>query len=510
MRRPWLARPGCGRYGRLWEGLGCAPFIPYNLREAGDATPRRSLPIVASEEPLTASRQTPFERHVLASGLLTAEQLDEAKASLRWSGDEDLGAVEPNTEQRLADQLVDMELLNRWQASQLLEGRTKFNLGPYWIVDSIGQGGMGQVFKAEHSVLGRIVAIKVLPRKKCTPEAIESFMREIRAQARLDHQNLVRAFDAGQDGNVYYLVTEYVPGSDLRRLVRRDGALGMEEAASIIAQVAYGLEHAHHQGLIHRDVKPGNVLVAPDGCAKLSDLGLAGPVGGNLVDDPRFGKIVGTADYLSPDHIKAPWDATPAWDIYSLGCTLYYAVTGKVPFPGGSTSDKARAHCELRPLDPRRLNPELDTEFVDMLSEMMAKDPAERIPSAEQVRRRLAAWTRRSKWVAAIPDQAVHSGSDRSGSGPDGLADFDTADSLGTFPELPDFGIDMAGRIGNQGSQATAAVGSIDEETAPALPLLDEDASHPPAVAMPLVVLVFLPVALVFLVMFLWWGLRLL
>ena len=108
----------------------------------------------------------------------------------------------------------------------------------------------------------------------------------------------------------------------------------MAAAASIISQVAEGLEYAHAKGIIHRDVKPGNVLVSPDGEAKLSDLGLAGPLSGALETDPRYGKIVGTADYLSPDQIRDPWNPTPAWDIYSLGCTLYYAVTGKVPFPG--------------------------------------------------------------------------------------------------------------------------------------------------------------------------------
>ena len=282
--------------------------------------------------------------------------------------------------------------MNAWQAKQLLDGRTKFTLGPYRIVDSIGQGGMGQVFKAEHSVLGRTVAIKVLPRDKSTPEAIANFTREIQALAKLDHPKLVRALDEGHDGNVYYLVTEFVPGTDLRKLVRRDGPLSMELAASIISQVAEALQHAHDQGVVHRDVKPGNVLVTPEGEAKLSDLGLAGPMGKDMEDDPRHGKIVGTVDYISPDHISEPSNPTPGWDIYSLGCTLYYAVTGKVPFPGGTTSDKARAHCELRPLDPRRLNPRLSPEFVDVLAEMMAKDPAQRLQSATRVVERLARW----------------------------------------------------------------------------------------------------------------------
>ena len=172
-----------------------------------------------------------------------------------------------------------MDLLNPWQAKQLLDGRTKFTLGPYLMVDSLGLGGMGHVFKARHAESGQIVAVKVLPRAKSTPEAVAGFLREIEAIERLNHPKLVAALDAGVDGNVHYLVTEYVPGKDLRRLVREGGPLGMAEAASIISQVAEGLEYAHGQGFVHRDVKPGNVLVSPDGQAKLSDLGLAGPGG---------------------------------------------------------------------------------------------------------------------------------------------------------------------------------------------------------------------------------------
>jgi eukaryotic-like serine/threonine-protein kinase len=352
---------------------------------------------------VSTSSRSAFEQCALASGLLTQEHLDEARASVRWSEGDQPDNDAPPSDRQLADRLVELARINAWQARQLLDGRTKFNLGPYWIVDSLGQGGMGQVFKAEHGILGRVVAVKVLPRAKSTPEAIDNFNREIRALASLDHPRLVRALDAGHDGNVYYLVTEYVPGADLRKLIRRSGPLGMEAAAGIISQVAEGLAHAHGQGLIHRDVKPGNVLVTPEGEAKLSDLGLAGPLDRGAETDPRFGKIVGTADYLSPDHVRDPWNPTAAWDIYSLGCTLYYAVTGKVPFPGGTTAEKARAHCELRPLDPRRLNPRLTSEFVDVLADMMAKDPAQRIPSAIDVMRRLEPWARRSVGARAAP-----------------------------------------------------------------------------------------------------------
>jgi len=304
------------------------------------------------------------------------------------SSDDD-GPTAPSTpplsDEQLAERLVEMGRLNRWQAKQLLNGQTRFTLGSYQIVDSLGQGGMGQVFKARHAMLGREVAIKVLPRDKSTPKAIESFQREMQALARLNHPSLVAAVDAGFDGNVYYLVTDFVPGADLYKLVRRRGPLEMAAAARIISDVADGLDHAHQQGMVHRDIKPGNVLVMPDGRAKLADLGLVGMVGTTAEMDPRHGRVVGTADYIAPDHIDSPWEPSPLWDIYSLGGTLYFAVTGSVPFPGGSTADKARAHRQFRPVDPRRLNPALNSEFVELMARMMAKNPRERIASAADV-----------------------------------------------------------------------------------------------------------------------------
>ncbi len=351
------------------------------------------------------SDRSTFQQCALASGLLTQPQLAKACQGVRWSDGDEPDANAPPTDRQLADRLVDMGLLNAWQAKQLLDGRTKFNLGPYQIVDSIGQGGMGQVFKARHYESGCIAAIKVLPRDKSTPEAVENFNREIRAMMILNHPKIVGALDAGEDGNVHYLATEYVPGMDLRKLVRRDGPLEISTAASIIYQVAEGLDYLHNQGIVHRDVKPGNVLVSPNGAAKLSDVGLAASLNDEFKDDPRHGKIVGTADYLSPDHVRNPWQPSPGWDIYSLGCTLYYAVTGKVPFPGGTTSDKARAHCDLRPLDPRRLNANLNAAFVEVMADMMAKDPTQRIPSARDVMTRLQPFLplRAGQWPMAVP-----------------------------------------------------------------------------------------------------------
>jgi len=333
-----------------------------------------------------------FEATIVASGLLTIEQLDEARR--RLSDVEDSGSQSDglSRDDQLATQLIESGALNAWQVDQLKSGRTKFTLGPYRVIDSLGQGGMGQVFKAEHSLMGRVVAIKVLPLHRSTPEAVAYFTREMRAHAQLDHENLVRAFDAGRDGNVYYLVTEFVPGADLRRLVKRRGRLSMPEAAAIITQAARGLQFAHEKGMIHRDVKPANILVTPDGRAKVSDVGLASFLDVENESDPRAGRIVGTADYLSPEHVRPPYQVSAASDIYSLGCTLFYAVTGHVPFAGGTTPQKARRHWEEPAPEARSVNPEVSEEFSAIISRMLEKDPASRIASGALVAEALGPW----------------------------------------------------------------------------------------------------------------------
>ncbi|MDB4331818.1 serine/threonine protein kinase [bacterium] len=302
----------------------------------------------------------------------------------------------------IAGELVKGGDITAYQAEQLLFGRTKFRLGPYLITDGIGQGGMGQVFKGVHEVMGRECAVKVLPLEKSTEESRAAFQHEIRLQAGLDHPFLVRAFDAGKDGNVHYLVTEYVPGNDLRRLIRGKGPLSMEAAALIISEAATGLQYAHDLGMAHRDVKPGNILVTPGGHAKVSDIGLA--VWTMSKDaDPRAGKIVGTADYLSPEQIQDPDSVGPLSDLYSLGCTLYFAVTGKVPFPGGDSRSKCRRHCEQTPWHPRKFAPDLSEEFVDVIADMMEKDPMRRIQSAAEVAERLEPWVSVDGPVVDLP-----------------------------------------------------------------------------------------------------------
>lgn len=399
-----------------------------------------------------AAAKSVFRESGVLSGLVTPQQIEEATDAIKQAG------LQVDDE-RLAEHFVATEWLTAYQADQLKAGRTKLNLGPYTITDWIGQGGMGQVFKAVHSMMGRECAIKVLPLSKSTPEAIDNFTREIRTQAKLDHPNLVRAFDAGHDGNVHYLVTEYVPGTDLRQLVRRQGPLTMEQAAKVVLHAAHGLEHAHQRGLIHRDVKPGNILVTPEGEAKVSDLGLSGFID-EAEDDPRAGKIVGTADYLSPEQIKTPTNITSVSDIYSLGCTLYYAASGKVPFPGGTTRDKARRHCEETPWHPRRFNQDVSEEFVEIIADMMEKDPAERIQTAGEVAARLEPWA-----IGAVLSTSHHMVKSPwmpppfpTGNEDDFLQDTDAGS------EVSDIGDSKHGST-SQVSQATDPVASANQET---------------------------------------------
>ena len=356
-----------------------------------------------------AGAEPVFRQAAIKSKLVSEHDLEEAMRALCDRDPSQAETAVDIPDDKLADQLVKMGLVNPWQAGQLKLGRTRFHLKDYQIIDSIGQGGMGQVFKAEHSVMGRVVAIKVLPKSRSTDDAVANFQREIRTLANLDHPNLVRAYDAGHDGNVHFLVTEFVPGTDLRHLVRHGGGMHEQDAATLVRDVARGLGHAHQRGLVHRDVKPGNIMVTPGGLVKVLDLGLAGflqeelDLHGSAERDSKRGRIVGTADYLAPEVIEGN-PATPASDIYGLGCTLYYAVTRKVPFPGGNSVQKCHRHLSERPMDPRRFRQDISEEFLSILSDMMAKDPQKRIQTAEQVIERL------NPWSGSKLSQAVESG----------------------------------------------------------------------------------------------------
>ncbi len=335
------------------------------------------------------SERLRFRDTALASGLLDEAQLAAAEKEIGLVVDS--RSADPEAWDRaVSERLVSQGLLTPFQAREILAGRRRFRLGQYTVLDEIGRGGMGQVFRAEHAMMGREVAVKVLPRAKSTPESEAAFRREMRMLGRLDHDNLVRAYDAGYDAMVSYLVTELVPGMDLRQHVQAHGPLDEVAAASVIAQAARGLAYAHDQGLVHRDVKPGNLLVMQDGRVKVLDLGLAGS---QLEEESsRIGRIVGTMDFIAPEQIRMPDDVGPSADVYALGCTAYYAVTGRVPFPGGSRKEKMQRHLTDTPDSVRQLAPHLSDAFCKVIEDMMVKQSAGRIGSAGEVVERLRPW----------------------------------------------------------------------------------------------------------------------
>ncbi len=325
----------------------------------------------------------------MANDLVTLAQVEAAETALRPRPD--LVEASPDVwNKALAEKLVELGSLTRFQARELLAGRTVFRLGAYLVLEEIGRGGMGQVFKAEHELMGRLVAVKVLPRSKWTPESEAAFRREMRIVGRLDHPNLVRAYDAGYEKQVNYLVTELVPGLDLRKLIRQHGPIDEVEAASLFSQVAAGLDYAHAQGLVHRDVKPGNILVMEDGRVKVLDMGLAGST--LEAEAVRLGRVVGTMDYIAPEQIRTPDDVGPAADIYGLGCTIYFAVSGQVPFPDGTRREKMQRHLGEAPAPLRSIAPQVSEAFCMLVEKMMQKSPHDRIGTAAEVEQRLKRW----------------------------------------------------------------------------------------------------------------------
>ncbi|MGE3806061.1 MAG: WD40 repeat domain-containing serine/threonine protein kinase, partial [Gemmataceae bacterium] len=304
----------------------------------------------------------------------------------------------------------------------------KESLGPYVLLEPLGEGGLGQVFRARHRESGQIVALKTIRAELLTePEVVQRFYREVRLLERLDHAHLVRALDAGEAHGRHYLAMEFVNGIDLSRLVKEEGPLSPELACTAIVQAARGLAYAHEQGLVHRDIKPSNLMLTYGTQAsdrptvKILDLGLArlhhseDPVTGEPRGDmtstltPLGGVLVmGTPDYLAPEQAVNFHGVDVRADIYSLGCTLYFLLTGEPPFPGGTLAEKLWRHQQEEPPAVESFRSDIDPELTVILQRMLAKKPEDRFQTPAEVvtafetlegRSRLGRWLKRSRWL---------------------------------------------------------------------------------------------------------------
>lgn len=281
----------------------------------------------------------------------------------------------------LAQEVLRRAWLTPFQVNQICQGHAgELTIGPFILLERLGEGGMGQVFKARQKVLDRVVALKVI-RKEClaNPKAILRFQREIRAAGQLNHANIVRAYDADEVNGTWYIAMEYIDGADLSKLIKKQGPLPVEQACDYIRQAALGLQHASERGLVHRDLKPANLLVGtaiasdrrrssgliprpasgvinrasmaqqyPWGIVKILDMGLA------RCDETamyrasthltQLGTLMGTPEYIAPEQARDSHTSDVRADLYSLGCTLYFLLTGQPPFPDGTLTEKLLQH----------------------------------------------------------------------------------------------------------------------------------------------------------------------
>ncbi len=255
----------------------------------------------------------------------------------------------------------------------------EMRLGSYRLLEQLGSGGMSSVFRAIHEESGLEVALKVLPRYLAkNPTLLQRFLREARNAEALQHPGIVAIYDQGLDGGRHYLALEYVPGTDLHDRVRDGGPLAPAEALRVVQRAAEALRYAAGQGVIHRDVKPANLLMAPDGTVKIIDLGLALQADAEDERVTRDGTTVGTVDYMAPEQARDSRAASVRSDVYSLGCAFYFLLTGQPPFPGGDIVDKLRRHARAPAPNPRALNPAVPEGLVRVIQRMLEKDPANR------------------------------------------------------------------------------------------------------------------------------------
>jgi serine/threonine-protein kinase len=264
--------------------------------------------------------------------------------------------------------------------------KPELRIGSYRLVQQLGAGGMSSVFRAIHAETGHEVAVKILPRALAkNPTLLQRFLREAKSAESLEHPNIVSIYDRGVDQGRHYLVLEYVPGGDLHERVRDNGPLPIDQALHIVRSVAEGLRYAASRGVVHRDIKPANILVAGNDVVKIIDLGLALQAENEDERVTRDGTTVGTVDYMSPEQARDSRATNERSDMYSLGCTLYFLLTGSPPYPGGNLADKLSRHCTEPAPDPRKLRPDLDDATARLVLRLMAKKPDSRFADYDKL-----------------------------------------------------------------------------------------------------------------------------
>jgi serine/threonine-protein kinase len=313
-------------------------------------------------------------------------------------------------EPELIGELVRRRWLTALQGRWLLRGHgRRLFVGPYLLLDRIGSGGMGQVFLARHRALGRRAAVKVVRADRRGNARVRArFLREILALGRLDHLNVVHAYDAGTVGRALYVAMEYVPGPDLGCVLAAGEPVAVGRACEYARQAALGVHHLHERGLVHRDIKPGNLSLAHGGrVLKVLDVGLVKDRTGSEPDagPTRADRLVGTPDYAAPEQVADPLNTGRRADQYALGCTLYHLLTGTVPFPGGSPVARALRRVSRDPRPIGELRPDLPADLCAVVARLLARAPRDRFPSARAAAEALGAFAK--PLVAPADETAV-------------------------------------------------------------------------------------------------------
>lgn len=363
--------------------------------------------VVSADQPAKAASEQP-KADIMAllaeSGVLTARQLDDVRGRVesgKW----------PATARELASRLVYEQWLTEYQGKRILAGKPQgLVVGRYTILDRIGSGAMGRVYRAQHQLMGRVVALKIIAPELLSNERVVSrFLREMRLVARLDHPNVVRAFDADRFDDNFYIVMEYVPGKSLGDLLKK-GPLAPVDVIRYASQAALGLGHAHEQGILHRDVKPSNLLLAADlRAVKMLDLGL-----GTLMEvdpDESFrtadGIAVGTIDYMSPEQASGkPLDGRS--DLYSLACCMYHLMTGRCAFQHDNPISRLGLRIANKPTPIRDYLPDLPSRVVAVMDKMLATNPDDRFQTGAEASEALLNLLRKKRKGGGLPgDSAV-------------------------------------------------------------------------------------------------------